>query len=150
MPDARPRTRHGIPRPTIVRRDTYCVHFDLDQVGWKSFQDLCSTVTERLYGVATSALSYGPDEGRDGSGIVTVRSAIRPPALRSSEQAPRRPLTSGPRGGTCRRRSPSPLPPSFRHIAVKVASENVNGFTHLECLPVVIVDEPSATTDDPR
>src|ERR1700722_486259 len=46
------------------------MHFALEQLGWKSFQDLCLTVSERRFDLAVSSFGFGRDEGRDGSAIV--------------------------------------------------------------------------------
>src|SRR4051812_11356326 len=43
------------------------LNFDLEQLGWKSFQDLCLTICEHTYELRVGTFSGGPDSGRDGA-----------------------------------------------------------------------------------
>lgn len=46
------------------------VKFSFEQLGWKSFQDLCLTIAERKFGLSGTSFGFGRDEGRDGSAII--------------------------------------------------------------------------------
>lgn len=46
------------------------MRFDLDHLGWKSFQDLSLGIAEHVYALAVQSFSLGPDAGRDGAAAV--------------------------------------------------------------------------------
>ena len=48
----------------------HAMHFNLEALGWKNFQDLALTIIRHQYEIPISAFSSGPDGGRDGAAIL--------------------------------------------------------------------------------
>lgn len=69
------RPKYSLATDPVEADEVRSVHFTLEELGWKSFQDLCLTIAERKYGLAVNSFSFGRDEGRDGSAIVTASTA---------------------------------------------------------------------------